>query len=84
MAVCAPLWNSASGRGMRDEDKQSEPWTARQTRKVDGGFRQLTDWVAQSNGHFLVGNSIPLADQAICSALGFMSVHFPDHPWKTK
>lgn len=68
---------------LRDEGKQSEAWVARQARKIDGGFRQLADWVSQSsNSHFLIGQSLTLADIAICSVLSFVSVRFPDHPWK--
>lgn len=69
--------------GRRDEDKQSKPWADRQTRKVEGGLRQLNEWVEQGKGEFIIGDSLTLADVAVCSLLGFMLVRFPDHKWQS-
>ncbi|KJX99135.1 glutathione S-transferase like protein [Zymoseptoria brevis] len=69
---------------MRGEGKQSEPWKARQMRKVDGGLQALATWLDQGNGQYLIGDSLTLADIAAGSVLGYMSVRWPDHAWKTK
>ncbi|KXT19016.1 hypothetical protein AC579_8718 [Pseudocercospora musae] len=76
-ALVLALWE-----GRRGEDKQSKPWADRQTRKVEGGLRQLNEWVEQGQGRFIIGDSLTLADVAVCSLLGFMLVRFPDHKWQ--
>jgi glutathione S-transferase len=70
--------------GKREKDKQSQPWTARQTRKVNGGLRALSQWVENRKGEYLVGNALSVADLAVCSLLGYMLVRFPDHDWQEK
>ena len=77
-ALVLNLWE-----GRRDEEKQSKPWQARQTRKVEGGLRTLAEWVDASKGGYLIGNSLTLADIALVSLLGFMVVRFPGHHWET-
>ena len=53
-------------------------------RKVEGGLRALADWVDQSpTRHYLIGDSLTLADVAAGSVLGYMAVRWPDHPWRT-
>ena len=37
----------------RDQDKQSEPWAARQTRKVNGGLQALNSWYVNINDRTL-------------------------------
>lgn len=76
-ALVLKLWE-----GRRDEDKQSKPWSDRQTRKVEGGLRQLNEWVQQSSTRFIIGDYLTLADVAVGSLLGFMNVRFPDHHWQ--
>lgn len=53
-------------------------------RKVDGGLQALATWVDQSNGKTLIGDKLTLADLAIGSVLGWMSMRWPDHEWATK
>jgi len=66
----------------RDLEKQSTPWMNRQMRKVEGGLRQLARWEEQKTGPYLVGENFGLADIAAGSVCGYLSVRWPDHPWK--
>lgn len=69
----------------KQREKESEPWKARQMRKVEGGLQALATWVDQSSsGKFIIGDSLTLADVAAGSVLGYMAVRWPDHPWMTK
>ena len=43
-------------------------------RKVDGGLRALSQWVADEGKEFLVGGEFGLADVAAGSVLGYMKV----------
>lgn len=40
--------------------------------------------VEKRTGQYIIGDSLTIADIAVCSVLGFMGVRFPDHEWKTK
>lgn len=64
----------------RDESKQSKEWVTRQRRKVDGGLKALAEWVGEKE--FFIGDKFGLADVAAGSVLGYMSVRFPDLPWR--
>ncbi|KAK3723474.1 hypothetical protein LTR37_001726 [Vermiconidia calcicola] len=69
---------------MRDPDKQSQAWKDRQMRKADGGLQALASFVEQAGGNeFLIDNKLTLADVAIGSVLGWLSLRWPDHQWKT-
>jgi len=68
----------------REPDKQSQPWRDRQMRKVDGGMKALARWVDEKRGHYLVGDDFGLADLALGSVCGYLSVRWPDHPWKSE
>lgn len=67
---------------MRDEDKQSAPWLARQMRKVDGGLNAIAKWVDSKQGEYVTPGGFGLADIAIGSVLGYMSVRWPNLTWK--
>ncbi|GAB7358240.1 hypothetical protein MBLNU230_g0391t1 [Neophaeotheca triangularis] len=70
---------------LREPDKQSEPWKARQMRKVDGGIAALASWASEAKpSHYLVGDKLSLADISAGSVLGYMAVRFPEHPWKER
>lgn len=69
---------------MREADKQSEPWKARQMRKVEGGLQALNTWVQRGNGQFIIGDKLTLADVAAGSTLGYLAVRWPDHDWREK
>lgn len=58
----------------------SQEWTARQRRKVDGGLKQLADWIGEKD--FLIDNQFSIADIAAGSVLGYLRVRFPEHPWQ--
>ena len=54
-------------------------------RKADGGLQALASCVDQSGGsEFLIGNRLTLADMAIASVLGWLSLRWPQHEWKSK
>lgn len=67
---------------MREEDKQSQPWMNRQMRKVDGGLKALADLVVKKDGEYLTPGGFGLADIAVGSVLGYLSVRFASHEWK--
>ncbi|KAK5685065.1 hypothetical protein LTS10_003140 [Elasticomyces elasticus] len=67
---------------MREPEKQSEPWKARQMRKVEGGLRQLNTWVEERQGQYLVGDRLTIADLAIAAFLGWFAIRWTEHPWQ--
>ncbi|GAB7339896.1 hypothetical protein MBLNU457_6424t1 [Dothideomycetes sp. NU457] len=69
---------------MRAPEVQSKPWTDRQMRKVDGGLKQFDQWVQEKKGDWLAGDSLSHGDIALGAVCGYMSVRWPDHPWKSK
>lgn len=68
----------------KQREQPSEPWRARQMRKVEGGLQALASFVDQSDGKFLIGGKLTLADVAAGSVLGYMAVRWPDHPWMSQ
>ena len=53
-------------------------------RKADGGLQALATFIDQAGGNeFLIDNRLSLADIAIASVLGWLSLRWPDHAWKT-
>jgi len=64
----------------RAESCQSKEWQARQNRKVDGGLRTLAEW--QKGNDYIVGEQFGLADIAAGAVLGYLTVRWPDHPWR--
>ncbi|KAJ9624948.1 hypothetical protein H2203_004899 [Taxawa tesnikishii (nom. ined.)] len=68
----------------RKPEMQSGPWRDRQMRKVDGGLRALATWAEQKRGTFLVEDEFGLADIAAGSVLGYLSVRWPEHGWKSQ
>ena len=54
-------------------------------RKADGGLAALATFVDQAGGsEFLLDNKLTLADIAIGSCLGWLSLRWPQHEWKTR
>ncbi|KAK5715741.1 hypothetical protein LTR17_016651 [Elasticomyces elasticus] len=68
---------------MREPEKQSEPWKARQMRKVEGGLRQLNTWVDERQGQYLIGDRLTIADLAIAAFLGWFAIRWFEHPWQS-
>lgn len=66
----------------KQREYSSKEWEARQSRKVDGGLRQLSQWVGEKD--FIVGGKFGLADIAAGSALGWLNVRWPDQGWQEK
>lgn len=73
---------------MRDEEKQSQEWVARQMRKIDGALAWLAARVdsaaSRNQTTFLVGGSFTVADVAAGSLCGYLDVRFPEHAWRTR
>jgi glutathione S-transferase len=65
---------------MRPEAMQSPEWIARQRRKIDGGVAEM----ARLTGgrEFAVGDRFSLGDIAVGTALGYLSVRFPELDWR--
>lgn len=58
---------------------------ARQMRKAEGGLQALATWVDDAQGpKYLIGNQLSLADIAIASVLGWLTLRFSDHPWRSQ
>lgn len=57
-------------------------------RKVSGGLRALNDWVtaasSNNNSHYILCNTLTLADIAAVSLLGFMDCRWQHYDWKTQ
>ncbi len=66
---------------MRGEGASPE-WTARQRRKIDGGVKEMARLVGK--GDWAVGNRFSLGDIAAGTMVGYMTVRFPELPWRTQ
>ena len=63
-------------------DGASPEWTARQRRKIDGGVKEMARLVGK--GDWAVGNRFSLGDIAAGTVVGYMTVRFPELPWRTQ
>jgi glutathione S-transferase len=68
----------------RPEGTRSEPWMARQRRKVDGGLRALEALAAARGGgaDWLVGEAFGLAEIAAGTVLRYLTVRFAELDWR--
>jgi glutathione S-transferase len=64
----------------RPSAHQSAAWIARQMRKIEGGIADMARTVGDKE--FVVGNRLSLGDIAFGSALGYLSVRFPEFDWR--
>lgn len=63
----------------RRRESPSEPWMARQRRKIDGGLAAL----ARAAGPgFMVGDVFGLADICAGTVLRYLAVRYAEHPWR--
>ncbi|WP_424810769.1 glutathione S-transferase N-terminal domain-containing protein [Roseococcus sp. YIM B11640] len=65
----------------RQREAPSEPWIARQRRKVEGGVRALAERAEAADGGFLVAGRFGLADIAAGTALRYLAVRFAEFDW---
>ena len=65
---------------------KSDSWLARQSRKVEGGFKAFEDLVKSKpkDSEYLFGNQLTIADIAICCATGFVDFNGAIPGWKEK
>ena len=66
---------------MRAESASPE-WLARQRRKIDGGLKEMARMVGK--GDWAVGDRFSLGDIAAGTLVGYMTVRFPELPWRTQ
>lgn len=65
---------------MRPEGQRSQPWIARQMRKVHGGIAEIAR-VVGGQGHAVRG-AFGIADIAAGSVLGYLEVRMPELDWR--
>ncbi len=63
------------------KDSASQPWLARQRRKIDGGLKEIARLAADNT--WTVGDRFSLGDIATGTLLGYLSVRFPEVAWRT-
>jgi glutathione S-transferase len=66
----------------RPADQQSQEWMARQQRKIDGGLAALAKIAGERD--FVIGNRFGLADIALGTVIGYLSVRWPAYPWRQR
>ena len=64
----------------RPEGARSEEWMARQLRKRDGGLREISRLLGEKP--FCVDGRLTLADIAVGSLLGWLSVRMSEYGWR--
>ncbi len=64
----------------RPEAHRSLPWMDRQTRKIEGGLREVARLVPPGSRH-CVGDRFGLADIAVGTMLGYLLARFPELDW---
>lgn len=67
-------------------DTKSESWLARQTRKVDGGFKAFEELAKSKpkDSDYLFANQLTIADIAVATAAGFVDFNGAVPDWKEK
>ena len=67
---------------MRPMAHQSQPWMARQMRKIEGGVAELAHLIG--GRRYAVGDRFGLADIAAGAALGYLGLCFAELDWRTR
>jgi glutathione S-transferase len=62
-------------------DGGSPEWLARQRRKIDGGLKEIAGLVGDRE--WAVGTCFGLGDIVAGTVVGYISVRFPELPWRT-
>jgi glutathione S-transferase len=65
---------------MRSAEGRSQHWLDRQRRKIEGGVREMARLVGDRS--FTVGDAFGLGDIAVGTAVGYLSVRFPEFDWR--
>ena len=76
-ALVLMFWENA-----RAEAHRSAPWFARQQRKLDGALTELDRVIGERE--FAYGNAFTLADVASGTLLRYLTVRWPDNPWRSR
>lgn len=66
----------------RAPEQQSQPWMARQMRKIDGGFAALAQIVGDRE--FVIGDRFGLADIATGTVSKYFAVRWAEYPWRER
>ena len=66
----------------REASLRSAPWLARQQRKLDGALREIA--LVIGSRHHAHGERFSIADIATGTLLRYLSVRWPDNPWRTQ
>lgn len=66
----------------RAAEHQSQAWMARQQRKIDGGLAALAAIAGERP--YVVGDRFGLADIAAGAVTGYLSVRWPEYPWRVR
>lgn len=66
----------------RDPDQQSQPWMARQLRKIDGGVAALAHSAGERE--FVIADRFGLADIALGTLTKYLSVRWAEYPWRER
>lgn len=61
-------------------EHRSQAWMARQQRKIDGGISALARIAGDRD--YVVGDRFGLADIAAGTVTGYLSVRWPEYPWR--
>lgn len=61
-------------------EHRSQAWMARQQRKIDGGIAALAR--IADDRDYVVGDRFGLADIAAGTVAGYLSVRWPEYPWR--
>jgi glutathione S-transferase len=66
----------------RPEGTASEPWLARQRRKIEGGVAEIARLLGDRD--WAVGDGFSHGDIAAGTAVGYLAVRFPEFPWRER
>jgi glutathione S-transferase len=65
---------------LRPAEHRSEPWMARQRRKMDGGVREMARSIGDRN--WAIGDRFGLGDIAVGCTMGILDLRFPELRWR--